>query len=130
MVKISFRDCSIIQQLCISFSTYTGSNISKNCATEYTLANLYDDAQQILKGSLEEIVNDPFNKIQGSQPGPELISSAESLLQNRAIYDVAKFCKILDKLWKAVTFGDKSKVPTDQREKMWKACSMHRSKIY
>ena len=103
------------------FFLYTGSNISKNCATEYTLANLYDDAQQLLKGSLEEIVNDPFNKIQGSQHGPELISSAESLLQNHAIYDVAKLRKILDKLWKAVTVGDKSKVPTNQREKMWKA---------
>ena len=103
------------------FILYTGTNISKNCATKYTLANLYDDAQQLLKGSLEEIANDPFNKIQGSKHGPEFISSAESLLQNHAIYDVAKFCKILDKLWKAVTSGDKSKVPSNQREKMWKA---------
>ena len=102
------------------FFLYTGSNISKNCVTKYTLANLYD-AQQLLKGSLEGVVNDLFNKIQGSQHGPELISSAESLLQNHAIYDVAKFCKILDKLWKAFTSGDKSNVPTNQREKMWKA---------
>ena len=70
---------------------------------------------------MEEIANDPFNKIQGSQHGPELISSAESMLQNLAICDVAKFHKILDKLWKAVTSGDESKVPTNQREKMWKA---------
>lgn len=80
-----------------------------------------------MKESLKEIASDPFNKIGGSQHGPQLISLAESLLENLGICDVIKLHKVLDKLWKTVTSGDKSKGSTNRCEKMWKAYHVLRS---
>ncbi len=75
------------------------------------------------------MISDPFNKIQGSVHGRRIISLADCLLKNNSKCDMKKYCSILGKLWKAATAGDARKLPTTQRDRMWRAfhalCSSH-----
>ncbi|CAB3994727.1 Hypothetical predicted protein [Paramuricea clavata] len=99
----------------------TESDISENRGANYSLADLYNDGERLFEETVKEIEADPFNKIKGSRHGPQLVSIAELLLQNRTLCDAKKFRTILEKIWKAATSGDLRKFPSDQRDKMWQA---------
>lgn len=75
------------------------------------------------------MISDPFNKIEGSAHGKKIISLADCLLKNKNKCDEKKYRSILGKLWKAATAGDARKLPTTQRDRMWRAfhalCSSH-----
>ncbi len=99
----------------------TELSISENHGANYSLDNLYNDGGRLFEETVKDVKTDPFNKIKGSQHGPQLISLAECLLQNQALCDAKKFRAILEKVWKAATSGDSRKLPRDQRGKMWQA---------
>ena len=73
-----------------------------------------------LLDTLDKLISDPFNKIQGSEHGKRIISLAECLLKNKSKCDMKKYHSILGKLWKAATAGDARKLPTTQRDRMWR----------
>ena len=70
---------------------------------------------------LNKLILDPFNKIQGSEHGKRIISLTDCLLKNKSKCDMKTYNSILGKLWKAATVGDARKLPTTQREMMWRA---------
>ena len=90
---------------------------------------LYENGEKLLLDTLNKLILDPFNKIQGSEHGKRIISLADCLLKNKSKCDMKKYNSILGKLWKAATAGDARKLPTTQRERMWTAfhalCSSH-----
>ncbi len=73
----------------------TELSISENHGANYSLDNLYNDGGRLFEETVKDVKTDPFNKIKGSQHGPQLISLAECLLQNQALCDAKKFRAIL-----------------------------------
>ena len=90
-------------------------------STKYTLINLCTDGEQLVKETMNDIINDPFNKIKGSLNGPRLIGIAECFMKNRDKCSVEKLHASLSMLWNVVSAGDSRKAMTDKREKMWQA---------
>lgn len=88
---------------------------------KYSLSKLCTGGEQLVEETMNDIINDPFNKINGSLNGPRLIGIAECFLKNRDQCNVEKLHSSLSMLWNAVRAGDSRKVLTHQREKMWQA---------
>ena len=86
-----------------------------------TKTNLYQDGEGLFVDTLQEMISDPFNKINYSEHASNLLSCAQRVLQKRSLGGKAKFKSIVDKLWKAATAGEARVLPSSQREKMWKS---------
>ena len=89
--------------------------VSFSCI-ELNGTRLYENGERLFLDTLNKLILDPFNKIQGCEHGKTIISLADCLLKNKC--DMKKYNSILGKLWKAATAGDTRKLPTTQRDKM------------
>ncbi len=49
-----------------------------------TPTRLYENTEKLMLNTLDKMISDPFNKIQGSEHGKRIISLADWLLKNKS----------------------------------------------